>query len=160
MMQNGNCTPPEGLRLNHIGLVVKDVEEAALSLSGLGLKMKNRPEPDPIQRVNAAFVEIVPNQGVYLELLEPSSADSPISGYLEKGGGLHHLCFEVADIQSACEGLKKMGYRCISGPTDCQGFDRSFGLEGTRIAFFWAPMRLLVELVEMNQPSQDKESTP
>jgi len=139
-----------GLRLNHIGFVVDDIEGAVRVMSALGLKKSTPPEPDPVQKVNAAFVEIVPDQGVYLELLEPVSGDSPISGHLEKGGGLHHLCFEVVDMDAACARLGSEGYRCVTRPTACVGFDRSFGLEGTRIAFFLTPMRLLVELVEKN----------
>lgn len=119
-------------------------------MGSLGLKKSTPPELDPVQKVNATFIEIVPDQGVYLELLEPVSEDSPISSYLKKGGGLHHLCFEVDDVDAACDRLGKKGYRCVTYPTACLGFDRSFGLEGTRIAFFLAPMRLLVELVEKN----------
>ena len=137
-----------GLRLNHIGLVVEDIERAVRILRSLGLKKCTSPEMDPVQRVNATFVEIVPDQDVYIELLEPAAEDSPISAHLKKGGGLHHLCFEVVDMDAACAGLGREGYRCVTGPTHCRGFDRSFGLAGTRIAFFMAPIRLLVELVE------------
>jgi methylmalonyl-CoA/ethylmalonyl-CoA epimerase len=139
------------MRLNHIGLVVEDIEAAARALSLLGLKKRNLPEEDPVQKVNATFIEVVPDQDVYIELLEPTAEDSPICGHLKKGGGLHHLCFEVTDLDAVCAGLEMDGYRCITGPTDCRGFDRCFGLEGSRIAFFMAPMRLLVELVDKNQ---------
>jgi methylmalonyl-CoA/ethylmalonyl-CoA epimerase len=142
---------PHGLRLNHIGLVVEDIEAAAQALSLLGLKKRTLPEEDHAQKVNATFIEVVPDQDVHIELLEPTAEDSPISGYLKKGGGLHHLCFEVSDMDAACTGLERDGFRCITEPTYCRGFDRSFGLEGTRIAFFMTPIRLLVELVDKNR---------
>jgi methylmalonyl-CoA/ethylmalonyl-CoA epimerase len=137
-----------GLRLNHIGLVVESIEAAADALFELGLKKKTIPEKDHIQKVNAVFIDVVPGQDVFIELLEPIGEDSPITPFLRKGGGLHHICFEVSDIEKTCSSFIENGYRCISEPTDCKGFDKSFGMVGSRIAFFLAPIRLLIELVE------------
>ncbi len=146
-----NLSTLNGLKLNHIGLVVEDIEAAARALCLLGLEKRTYPEEDSIQKVNATFLEVVPGQDVFIELLEPTAEDSPISGFLKKGGGLHHICFEVSDMETACSKMVERGFRCVTDPSDCRGFDRSFGLEGTRIAFFMAPMRLLVELVKKNQ---------
>ena len=138
-------------KLHHIGIVVKDISFGIEVLNPLNLTPGTGPESDAVQKVTASFVKATPDCDVYLELLEPSSPDSPISGHLAKGGGLHHLCFEVDDIALACDKLVEKEYRLVTGPVACPGIDRSFGskTEGARIAFFLTPMKLLIELVEI-----------
>jgi methylmalonyl-CoA/ethylmalonyl-CoA epimerase len=144
-------TGPAKVSLHHIGLVVSDITKAERALLALGLSPGNPPEPDPIQRVAASFVDLTGRGEVFLELLEPTAVDSPISGHLAKKGGLHHLCFRVEDIEAAYRGLVEAGYRPISPPQDCAGMDRSFGRKPTRpsrVAFLLAPIQLLIELLE------------
>ncbi len=140
-----------GATLHHIGLVVEDIAAAGRTLEVLGLKTGKAPEPDPIQEVTASFLDLTGRGRVFLELLEPTEEGSPISGYLAKGGGLHHLCFQVADIEAAYQGLADAGYRPVSEPEECLGMDRSFDrqpVKPSRVAFLMAPFRLLIELVE------------
>ena len=59
-------------------------------------------------------VAMLPIGDTRIELLEPTSGDSPISGFLEKrGGGIHHIAVEVADIEASLEKLKSRGVRLI-----------------------------------------------
>jgi methylmalonyl-CoA/ethylmalonyl-CoA epimerase len=96
--------------LNHLGVVVQDVEGAAKLLGTLGMKALTRPEPDPIQKVTACFLASEGEQGVHIELLEPTDETSPVANFLaKKGGGLHHLCFEVEDVDSAMRELEAQG---------------------------------------------------
>ena len=137
--------------LNHLGIVVHDVLEVARLLRLLGLTQLTKPEPDPIQKVSACFLAGGDEQGLHIELIEPTDETSPVAAFLEKGGGLHHLCFEVDDIEEMTEVLSQGDFQEISPPVECVGYDRSFDLKGskaTRISFLLLPNRLLIELLE------------
>jgi methylmalonyl-CoA/ethylmalonyl-CoA epimerase len=140
------------LRLNHIGLVFPKISEVAEIFRALGLDEMTQPEPDPIQRVSASFVEAGDGQDVYIELLEPTGASSPVATFLEKtGGGLHHLCFEVDDIECIADGLTKKGFTMVCEPVECVGYDRSFHRESgqpSKVAFFLLPNKILIEFLQ------------
>jgi methylmalonyl-CoA/ethylmalonyl-CoA epimerase len=140
------------IRLNHIGVVVQDVLEVAEVLRTLGIEALTRPEPDPVQKVTACFMGKEGAEEVHIELLEPTDTQSPIAKFLgKKGGGLHHLCFEVDDIDAATRDLERKGFKLISEPVECIGYDRSFDLgknASTRIAFLMTSNKLLIELLQ------------
>lgn len=144
------------LELSHIGMVVENVSEFVQLFEVLGFREITNPATDPIQKVAARFVTVADKRPIHLELLEPTHGDSPISNFLKKrGGGLHHLCFEVADIERATDDLVRNGFKMVSAPVACTGYDKSFGLQGTaptKVAFFLLSERLLVELVQKGQP--------
>jgi methylmalonyl-CoA epimerase len=97
--------------LDHVGIAVRDLEQAVrFYRDALGLTVE-APEDVPTQRVRAHFI---PAGDVALELLEATSGDSPIAGYLEKRGpGLHHITLRVDDIAAALARLKARGVRLI-----------------------------------------------
>jgi methylmalonyl-CoA/ethylmalonyl-CoA epimerase len=132
-------------------MVVDNISEFARLFEGLGFKEITDPEPDPIQKVTARFVAVGDEQPIYIELLEPTQEDSPVFNFLKKrGGGLHHLCFEVADIEKTTDELAHKGFKMISKPVECIGYDRSFKDscgKGTKIAFFLMD-NILIELLE------------
>jgi len=140
------------MRLNHVGVVVQDVLEIAEVLRSLGLKPLTNPEPDPVQKVAACFMGKEGSEEVHIELLEPTDDQSPIAKFMEKkGGGLHHLCFEVDDIDAATRDLEQKGFKIVCEPVECIGYDRSFDLgkeSKTRIAFLMAAKKLLIELLQ------------
>jgi methylmalonyl-CoA/ethylmalonyl-CoA epimerase len=140
------------LKLNHIGVVVQDIGESIEIFQTLGLCQATHPEPDPIQRVSAVFISAGNEGSVSIELLQPLDDQSPVSKFLtQRGGGLHHLCFEVDDIEETTEALRKRGLKMVRPPVECVGYDRSFGLGGTkptRIAFFLLANKLLIELLQ------------
>jgi len=141
-----------GARLNHIGIVGTQISDLARVFAVLDLAERTPDEPDTVQRVNASFMPATFEGPLYLELLEPIGNESPIANFLKKnGGGLHHLCFTVDDIEEITAKLKAEGYQCVSPPVDCLGYDRSFNRSGdhpTRIAFFLTPAKILIELLE------------
>lgn len=140
------------MRLHHIGLVVAGIADVSEALESLGFGAATKKEPDPIQQVSARFVAVGHEQDIYIEILQPEDATSPISNFLSKrGGGLHHLCFQVEDIDAAADELVRRGAQMVCAPVDCVGYDRSFHLErseATRIAFFLLSGVLLIELLE------------
>lgn len=79
-----------------------------------------------------------------MELIEPTSHDSPIAEFASSGGGIHHLCFEVDDIQNELDEMERKGATVLVKPV--KGFDER------RIAFVDLNMKNtkcgLVELLE------------
>lgn len=140
------------VRLSHIGLVVQSISEYSDMFRLLGLNKITKPEPDPIQKVLASFVTAGEDQKIHIELLEPTDENSPISNFLKKrGGGLHHLCFEVDDIKKTADELLRKGFRMVSEPVECIGYDRSFKDtcgKGTKIAFFLISDKILIEFLQ------------
>jgi len=95
-------------RLNHVAIVVPDLAAAAARYSdALGAEV-SAPLPLPAHGVTVVFVEL-PNSKI--ELLEPLGDDSPVRGFLDRNpsGGMHHLCYEVDDIITARDRLRKAG---------------------------------------------------
>jgi len=99
-------------RLNHVAIAVPDLAAAATTYRQmLGAKV-SAPQPEPDNGVTVVFVEL---DNTKIELLHPLGADSPISGFLERNpsGGIHHVCYEVADIYDARDRLKQRGARVL-----------------------------------------------
>ena len=99
-------------RLNHVAIAVPDLAAATAHYrDALGAKV-SAPQNLPEHGVTVVFVEM-PNSKV--ELLHPFGANSPIQSFLDKnpGGGMHHMCFEVADIRVARDKLKASGKRVL-----------------------------------------------
>ncbi len=109
--------PGPAIRLHHVGIAVKDGDGTAeLWRSLLGLRETGRYRVDEFG-VLALFLapegERAPAGG-FLELLEPTAAESPISRYLDRRGeGLHHVCFEVEDIHETLAALAARGVRLV-----------------------------------------------
>ena len=131
--------------LDHIGIAVGDLAQAlAFYRDALGLEVEP-PEEVPSQRVRAHFV---PVGEATIELLEPTSGDSPIAKFIEKRGpGVHHVTLRVDDIREALGRLKARGVRLIDQtPRE--------GAEGALIAFVH-PASTHGVLVELTQRQQD-----
>ena len=99
-------------KLNHVAIVVPDLAAAAaLYRDTLGAAVLP-PHALPEHGVTAVFVEL---GNTRIELLEPLGAESPVSGFLGRnpGGGIHHVCYEVADIRAARDHLKSVGARVL-----------------------------------------------
>ena len=95
-------------RLNHIAIAVPNITKASdMWQKALGANV-SKPQTLPEHGVKVVFIES-PNTKV--ELLEPLDENSPISKFLIKNpnGGMHHICYEVSDLESASKKLKKVG---------------------------------------------------
>jgi len=99
-------------RLNHVAIAVPRLASAVAQYRGtLGAEV-SEPTAQPDHGVTVVFV-VLPNTKI--ELLEPLGEKSPIAGFLERNpaGGIHHLCYEVADIRAARDRLKAAGARVL-----------------------------------------------
>ena len=99
------------MKINHLGIATKGIDEA-LKFWGDALGLENvHTETIEDQKVRVAMLPLGESR---IELLEPTSEDSPISKFLEKrGGGIHHIAVEVDDIEAALAKLKEQGMRLI-----------------------------------------------
>lgn len=99
------------LRLDHIGIAVKDLEEAIRSWEGgLGLAADHR-ETVEEQAVRTAFLPVGETQ---VELLESVTPDGPIGRFIaRRGEGIHHLCFLVDDLEAALAACRRAGMTLI-----------------------------------------------
>ena len=140
------------MKLDHIGLVVARTEEFERLFRLLGLADITEPAIDPIQRVSGTFVRVTEKDPVYIELLEATEEVGPIVNFLKKrGGGLHHLCFEVDNIEKAVDHAREQGFTIISPPVPCPAYDNNFHREcrnHSRVAFFLLSKTLLCEFIE------------
>lgn len=129
------------MKINHLGIATKGIDEALKFWSdALGLENIHT-ETVEDQKVRVAMLPIGESR---VELLEPTSDDSPISKFLEKrGGGIHHIAVEVEDIEAALARLKAQNMRLI---------DESprIGAEGCLVAFVHPSSAngVLLELVQ------------
>ncbi len=132
------------LDLDHVAIAVRSIAKSRdLYESALGLTPAGE-EHVPGQKVNVLMLMA---GGQRIELVEPASPDSPISGFLEKRGeGIHHLAWQVGDLEAALEHLKKEDVRLIHETAQA-------GAHGTRIAFVHpsATGGVLMELVELKK---------
>lgn len=99
-------------RLNHVAIVVPSLEAAAATYRGSLGATVSAPQPLPEHGVTVVFVEL-PNTRI--ELLEPLGDRSPVRDFLARypAGGMHHVCYEVADIRAARDRLVAEGARIL-----------------------------------------------
>lgn len=129
--------------LHHVGFVVADIASAGQGLSrGMALQWDAKIWDDPLQRAKVTF--LVNRSGeAQIELVEPVGEQAFVRGFLmEKGGGLHHLCYEVADVGREMADMKLRGAMIVSRPKPAAAFG------GRRIAWMMTPEKLLIELLE------------
>ena len=131
------------MKINHLGIATKGIDEALkFWADSLGLENVHT-ETVEDQKVRVAMLPVGESR---IELLEPTSDDSPISKFLEKrGGGIHHIAVEVDDIRTALEKLRSQGARLIDEVP-------RIGAEGCLVAFVHPGSTggVLLELVEVN----------
>lgn len=133
------------MKLHHIGIVVPNIQDSIGELEKyMRFQSTSLPTPVGSQKVNVCFLKI---GEPFLELIEPASHDSPIMEFVSGGGGIHHLCFEVDNIQKELDHMTSKGATILVKPV--RGFDER------RIAFVDLNMKNtkcgLVELLEASK---------
>lgn len=130
-------------KVNHVAIVVADIDEALKFWSdGLGIHL-HHVEDVPSQKAKVAFLPVGDTE---VELVQPTSDDTGAAKFLaEKGGGMHHLCFEVDDCAATLVELKGKGIRLIN--------EEPLVLPGRKMAFVHPKSTggVLVELYEITK---------
>ena len=130
------------MKLHHIGLVVQNINESLGEIANfLSFESISLPTIIGSQKVNICFLK---TNNVYIELIEPTEENSPITNFAKEGGGFHHLCFEVDDIQQEIDRMVKNGAHLVVAPVK--------GFEDRLLAFLMLNLKKtkckLIELVE------------
>jgi len=132
------------MQLDHIGIAVRSLAESAEAFAALiGIAPEDiRTREVAAEKVRVAEFEL---DGMAIELMEPMSDDSPISGFLAKRGqGVHHLCFRTGDIEGLFARLQGQGVQMLS-----DGVRRGDGYR----YFFVHPRSAAGILTEFKQPN-------
>ena len=97
-------------RIDHVAIIVRNIEQALVFYrDALGITPSEIKEV-PTEQVRIAFLPMGGPGGSELELIEPITANSSLTRFLEKRGeGLHHICLEVADIDAALAEMQEKG---------------------------------------------------
>ena len=130
------------MKVNHIGIAVKDIEKSLeIYRDLLGLELERRQEVEAQNVITAFF----PVGETHIELVQPTEGNVGMTKFLEKRGeGFHHICYEVDDIRTEIASLKEAGVEVLGEPKP--------GAEG--LSAFLHPRDthgLLIELVEKKE---------
>lgn len=128
-------------KIDHLGIAVNSLESAVPLYSGLLGENPSGQEEVPSEGVRVAFFGTGSGR---IELLEPTTQDSPIAAFLSRRGpGLHHVCLEVPDLEAAVERAGAAGAGVV--PPGIRS-----GAEGRRVAFLHPRTAggVLIELAE------------
>ncbi len=130
-------------KINHVAVAVADLDASlAFWRDAMGIEL-HHVEDVPSQKAAVAFLPVGESE---VELVKPTSDDSGLAKFVaEKGGGLHHLCFEVDHIDEMLEELKSKGVRLID--------ETARTLPGRKMAFVHPKSTggVLVELYEITE---------
>ena len=130
--------------VDHLGIAVRSIAESRVFYEALGLAVEAIEEV-PGDQVRVAMI---PCGAMRLELLEPTSPESPIARFLERRGpGLHHLCLATDDLGADDARLREAGYQVLRP-------EPSRGAGGCWIQFVH-PKSTGGVLVELSQPAAD-----
>jgi methylmalonyl-CoA/ethylmalonyl-CoA epimerase len=128
--------------LHHVGFVVADIQKGMEGFCrSLNATWDQRIFEDPLQKVRVAFL-MVRESDALIELVEPNGEGSPVTKFLQQGGGMHHLCYEVTDVEQSLRDFKGRAALIVRRPVPAVAFG------GRRIAWLITAEKLLVELLE------------
>jgi len=97
---------------------------------------------DPLQQASVTFVRCGGPDTPAIELVEPAGENSPLRKFVMKGGGLHHVCYEVDSLDAQLEQSRAAGCLVVKNPLPAVAFG------GRRIAWVYTRQKLLVEYLE------------
>jgi methylmalonyl-CoA/ethylmalonyl-CoA epimerase len=100
------------LKVEHIGIAVKDIKESNVLFTKLFNKAPYKEEAVESEGVTTSFFQMGESK---IELLEATNENSPIAKFLaKKGEGIHHIAYEVADIEAEMERMEKEGFQLLN----------------------------------------------
>jgi methylmalonyl-CoA/ethylmalonyl-CoA epimerase len=126
-----------------MGFVVREIEPAAEGfMRSLQANWDHRIFEDPNQKARMTFLSTRPEDAL-IELVQPAGEDSPVYRFLqEKGGGLHHACYQAPDLEARIAEMRSRGAVLVKRPKPAVAF------EGRRIAWVLTAEGFLIELLE------------
>lgn len=136
--------PPAGPpTLHHMGFVVASIADVCEEFAkSVGAEWNGEIIHDPLQSAKMAFVRWRVPQSSTLELVQPDGPESPLHKFLTRGGGLHHVCYEVDSLEQQLKQSRAAGCLVVKTPLSAVAFG------GRMIAWVYTPQKLLVEYLE------------
>ena len=133
---------PEGA-FHHVGLVVASIPNSVQDFASmLQADWDKVVFHDPNQGVRVTFLKSRRAGDPLWELVEPADEQSPVESFAAKGGGLHHVCFAVDNLEQALSGARAQGAVVARQPMPAVAFG------GRRIAWIYTRNHLLIEYLE------------
>ncbi|MCU1295975.1 MAG: lactoylglutathione lyase-like lyase [Acidobacteriaceae bacterium] len=133
---------PQG-SFHHVGFVVASIEK---SVEGFSESTESEWDGvvthDPNQGVRVTFLRSKEAANPLIELVEPAGENSPVIPFLKRGGGLHHLCYEVDSLEKQLELIRSKGGLITRQPLPAVAFG------GRRIAWVYTKNKVLIEYLE------------
>jgi methylmalonyl-CoA/ethylmalonyl-CoA epimerase len=136
-------------RLHHVGFVVASITASAEGFArSMSASWDGRIVHDPLQAARVSFLVTGAGQPL-IELVEPAGEGSPVARLAERGGGFHHLCYEVASLEEQLEQSRAARAILVRPPLPAVAFDRR------EICWVFTRERLLIEYLEAERrPSE------
>ena len=139
----------EATRLHHIGFVVSSITNGIAGFAAsIRADWKGTIFHDTLQKARVTFLQTPCPGDPLIELVEPAGEGSPVLRFLQKGGGLHHLCYEVEDLGAHLNAVQLKGAAIVRRPLPAVAF------ENRRIAWVVTKEKLLLEYLERSQLSE------
>jgi len=126
--------------IHHIGIVVDNISsKSVIYQEKFGYKLESGIIHAVKQKVYVQFLNL---DGYRIELIQPEGKDSPVYRFLQRGGGLNHICYESDDIEASVRYLRQeYGALPVSS-------ERSTSIKNSRVAFLAKPNGEVIELVQ------------
>src|ERR1700686_4707126 len=138
----GAITVPPGT-FHHIGFVVASIKPAVQGfLDALQAEWDEPIFHDPNQAVRVTFLRGKHAANPLLELVEPAGENSPVIPFLKRGGGLHHLCYQIDNLEDQLALSRAQRGLVVRPPLPAVAFG------GRRIAWVYTKNKLLLEYLE------------
>ena len=129
------------LRIHHIGYAVSSIEKSIQKFEVLGYTAMGEVVDDVSRKVRIVFLE---NSGVHVELIEPTSNDSPVKSLIEKNGpGTYHMCYETKGLEETASKLSKQGFKPITS------ISAALAIDDRRVIFMYSKECGFIELLEV-----------
>ncbi|MGA7906772.1 MAG: VOC family protein [Candidatus Sulfotelmatobacter sp.] len=129
--------------LHHVGFVVASIVDSAPGLAAvLDSDWDGEIILDPLQAARVSFLQSKAAGNPLFELVEPSEIDSPVGKFLARGGGLHHVCYQVKNLEEQLQRSREKGALVVRPPVPAVAFG------GRRIAWVFTKTKLLIEYLE------------
>jgi len=134
--------------LHHVGFVVASISQVGSKFAeSLGAQWNGDIIHDPLQEARVTFLRCAGPETPAVELVEPDGEKSQLQNFLRRGGGLHHVCFEVDSLNAQLEQSRAAGCLLLRKPLPAAAFG------GRLIAWVYTREKLLLEYLERSSAS-------
>ena len=139
----------QSTRLHHVGFVVASISSGVEGFRDcMSAEWDGEIFHDPLQKAKVTFLRTPSPSDALIELVEPAGEGSPVLHFLQKGGGLHHLCYEVEDLDAHLTTMRLNGAVVVRRALPAIAF------QNRRIAWVLTGQKLLLEFLERGKLSE------